>query len=568
MLVSIARSFPIGAVMLLETGGETRFQVRAVEGVELPPNTNPEELILDGQQRLTSLTQVLKLDKAVATRDAKKREIKLYYYFDIEKALQGPLALEEAIVAVDEQRTQRKNFGRDVTLDLSTREKEIEAFHFPCNQILDSSQWEYALVQADPQKFTRFMEFRQKVLEAFRNYALPVIRLKKETPKEAVCVVFEKVNTGGVPLSVFELITATWAADGFNLREDWFGGKGKGGRYARLAKRTLLRDLQPTDFLQGISLLYSLERRTEDLAAGRSGKEVTAVTAKREHILDMPLGAFEKWAEPLTKGFEEAERFLRSEGFHQPKFLPYRTQLTPLGAVLARLGERWLEPHIKAKLARWFWCGVLGELYGGAVETRIALDVQQLLAWIDDPAAPEPATVQAAGFNPNRLDTLRSRTSAAYRGLYVLLQREGAHDFFWKARIIDLDRDAKLDIHHIFPKKWCEEHDIPPRVFNAIVNKTPISYKANRMIGSSAPSKYLRQLQERAEVDDAKMDEILKSHLIDPALLRADSFQAFYSARKAALLALVERAMGKAPVETNVIVADDEEGDDEEEDGG
>lgn len=79
LLVSIARSFPIGAVMLLETGGETRFQVRPVEGVELPPNTNPEELILDGQQRLTSLTQVLKLDKPVATRDAKKRELKLHY---------------------------------------------------------------------------------------------------------------------------------------------------------------------------------------------------------------------------------------------------------------------------------------------------------------------------------------------------------------------------------------------------------------------------------------------------------------------------------------------------------
>src|SRR5690606_40729540 len=70
--------------------------------------------------------------------------------------------------------------------------------------------------------------------------------------------------------------------------------------------------------------------------------------------------------------------------------------------------SRWLEPHIKAKLARWFWCGVLGELYGGAVETRIALDVQQLLAWIDDPAAPEPATVQAAGFNPNRLEDRKS----------------------------------------------------------------------------------------------------------------------------------------------------------------
>ncbi|MEQ1564792.1 MAG: DUF262 domain-containing protein [Myxococcota bacterium] len=568
LLVSIARSFPIGAVMLLETGGETRFQVRAVEGVDLPPAITPEELILDGQQRLTSLTQVLKLDKPVATRDAKKRELKLHYYFDIEKALQGPQALEGAIVTVDEQRTQRSNFGRDVKLDLSTREKEIAAFHFPCNQILDSSHWEYALVQADREKFTRFMEFRHKVLEPFRNYALPVISLKKETSKEAVCLVFEKVNTGGVPLSVFELITATWAADGFNLRDDWFGGRGKSGRHARLSKKRLLRDLQPTDFLQGVSLLHSFEKRTQDLAAGRTGKEATGVTAKREHILELPLGAFQKWAESLTKGFEEAERFMRSEGFHHPKFLPYRTQLTPLGAVLAHLGERWLEPQVKTKLARWFWCGVLGELYGGAVETRIALDVQQLLAWITDPSAPEPATVQAAGFNPNRLDTLRSRTSAAYRGLYVLLQRDGACDFFWKARMVDLDRDdAKLDIHHIFPKKWCEDHAVPPRVFNAIVNKTAISYKANRMIGGSAPSKYLAQLQGHVQVklDDVGMDTVLKSHVIDPALLRADSFQEFYEARKGALLAIVERAMGKASTEASATVADDDEDDEDAE---
>jgi hypothetical protein len=191
--------------------------------------------------------------------------------------------------------------------------------------------------------------------------------------------------------------------------------------------------------------------------------------------------------------------------------------------------------------------------------------LQQLLGWIDGTSSQEPATVQAAGFNPNRLDTLRSRTSAAYRGLYVLLQREGACDFFWKARMVDLDRDdAKLDIHHIFPKKWCEDRDIPPRVYNAIVNKTAISYKANRMIGGSAPSKYLAQLQVHAQVkiDDAAMDSILKSHVIDPVLLRTDAFNEFYAARKAALLAIVERAMGKTSAES-ASVAEDE--DDEEE---
>src|SRR5947199_5009308 len=61
LLVSIARAFPIGAVMLLETGGEAKFKIRPVEGldpVQFPPE-RAERLILDGQQRLTSLMQVL-----------------------------------------------------------------------------------------------------------------------------------------------------------------------------------------------------------------------------------------------------------------------------------------------------------------------------------------------------------------------------------------------------------------------------------------------------------------------------------------------------------------------------
>lgn len=570
LLVSIARSFPIGAVMLLETGGESRFQVRPVEGVDLTPTDagGAEQLILDGQQRLTSLTQVLKLRKPVMTRDEKRRELRVHYYFDIERALLGAHELADAIIAVDDQRTVRSDFGRRVDLDLSTREKEIAAFHFPCDQILDSSDWEYALTTQAHDKFARFMEFRKKVLEPFRSYMLPVIALKRQTSKEAVCLVFEKVNTGGVPLSVFELVTATWAAEGFNLRDDWFGAASRVGRQRRLHQRALLRDLQPTDFLQGVSLLHSFERREQDARAGRSGKELTPVTAKREHILEMPLAAYRKWAEPLTVGFEEAERFLRSEGFHHPKFLPYRSQVAPLAAVMARIGERWLEPQIKDKLARWFWCGVLGELYGGAIETRIALDLQQLLAWIDTPGTPEPGTVQGAGFQPNRLDTLRSRTSAAYRGLYVLLQREGARDFFWKSRMVDLDRDdAKLDIHHIFPRKWCEDRRVSPRVYNAIVNKTAISYKANRMIGGKAPSEYLAQIQKHAQVqaEDDAMNQILATHLVDPALLRADQFEAFYAARKAALLTIVERAMGKALAPAGAVASADDDLDEDEE---
>ncbi len=555
LMLSIARSFPIGAVMLLETGGEARFQERLVEGVTSTNGAKPERLILDGQQRLTSLTQVLKLTTPVVTQDDKKREIRRYYYFDIAKTLAGPVTLDDAIVPISENRVVRTNFGRDVVLDLSTAEKEYSSFHFPCNQILNSDAWEIGLNKAYPERFGQYMEFRQLVLSAFRSYLVPVIELKKATSKEAVCLVFEKVNTGGVQLSVFELVTATYAADGFNLRRDWYGEGATKGRHTKLVSQPLLKDTAATDFLQGVSLLHTYERQQQDQKDGKTGKSVTAVSAKREHILSMPLSAYKKWADQLTQGFIEADQFLRHLGFHDPKFLPYRAQLVPLAATLTLIGDRWLEPQVQDRLARWYWCGVFGELYGSASETRIALDLQGLLKWIDDLTAP-PTTVIDAGFQPTRLETMRSRTSAAYRGLYVLIQHRGAQDFFWKARMVDIDRNEKgIDIHHIFPRKWCEEQDekIPPRVFNSIVNKTAISYKANRKIGGSAPSEYLLKLQnsKAVQLDDDRMNAILRTHYIDPKFLRADDFRSFFDSRKTALLAIVEEAMGKQAVITS-----------------
>ena len=84
LLVSIARSFPVGAVMILETGGDAKFQVRPVENVPFdgtPPAA--ELLILDGQQRLTTLAQVLSLKSAVKTQNDKGKAIERFYYFHI-----------------------------------------------------------------------------------------------------------------------------------------------------------------------------------------------------------------------------------------------------------------------------------------------------------------------------------------------------------------------------------------------------------------------------------------------------------------------------------------------------
>lgn len=550
LLVSVARSFPVGAVMLLDTGGEVRFQVRPVENVPFPQGLpEHDQLILDGQQRLTSLTQVLALDQPVKTFDEKKRPIERFYYIDIEVALQEG-RVDESFFSVEADRKKKSDFGRKVDLDLSTRELECRQMMFPCRQILNSDSWEESLQEFAPEKFGTYMRFRKTVLNAFRTYLLPVIALGKTTSKEAVCLVFEKVNTGGVSLTVFELITASFAAEGFNLRDDWFGSNLRTieGRSTRLKKEALLSPVENTDFIQAITLLHTLDGRRADHAEGKTGKQAAAVSAKRVAMLTLPLAEYRARADQVEAGFKLAGRFLRKECFFDARDLPYRTQLVPLAAVLCLLRERWLEPKIYEKLSRWFWCGVFGELYGGAVETRIANDLEDLLLWFDNDAM-LPRTVFEANFQPGRLGTLRSRNSAAYKGLNILVLREGAQDFFWKAGIQELDTDdVSLDVHHIFPQDWCAAQKIDRRVFNSVVNKTPISYKANRMIGGKAPSTYLKNLQahKQVQMDDASMDRILASHFICPGYLRADDFSGFMTTRANALLDLVERATGKA----------------------
>lgn len=403
------------------------------------------------------------------------------------------------------------------------------------------------------------MAFREKVIDAFKDYQLPAITLGKATSKEAVCLVFEKVNTGGVPLSVFELVTATFAADGFNLRDDWFGSKQRDviGRATRLNKEPILKGIAAADFLQVISILKSSGMRKADIAAGKKGKAVSAVSAKRATVLSLTLEDYQKWALEVEEGFLLVAKFMRKQCFFSGRELPYRTQLVPLAAVLSQIKERWLEPRVYERLSRWFWCGVLGELYGGAVETRIAIDYEELMPWIISDLDDEvydlmdglPRTISEAAFQESRLDTLRSRNSAAYKGLNVLVLRQGARDFFWKATIQELEKeDLDLDIHHIFPRAWCEDEGIKESVYNSIVNKTPISYKANRMIGRKAPSVYLADLQKHTQVklSEEAMDEILASHHIPRNELREDDFDAFYRGRKGKLLQIVEGVMGKS----------------------
>jgi hypothetical protein len=160
-----------------------------------------------------------------------------------------------------------------------------------------------------------------------------------------------------------------------------------------------------------------------------------------------------------------------------------------------------------------------------------------------------PSIIERATFTPGRLQTLQTRNSAAYKGLYAILLHEGVQDFRSNTTINALTFfDEKIDIHHIFPQAWCKQHGIAPRRCDSIINKTAISARTNRIIGGNPPSIYLPRLQNPStgpKMGNQMMDAILRVHAIEPQYLRVDDFDGFFAARETALLALIERAMGK-----------------------
>lgn len=534
LIASITNGYPVGAAMFLEYGNEDiRFKYRVIEGAKVS-SVIPDELILDGQQRLTSIYTSLFAEMPVNTRTENGKNIKRFYYIDIEKAVSTSIDREDAIISVPETRKVTSEFGRKVNLDLSTKELEYEHKMFPLNYVLAPEKymtWQIGFMQYhnnDPVNISLFTDFLTKIIVPMGKYTIPVITLDKDTPKEAVCQVFENVNTGGVSLTVFELVTAIFAMDNFELREDWKNRK------SNHLNGDILNVVSSTDFLTACTLLATY-------------KKGGTVSCKKKDVLNLTLAEYEKYADALTHGFVVAEKVLKEERIFSSRDLPYTTQLIPMAVVCTLLSEDGSIhiTNVKDKIKKWYWCGVLGEMYGGANETRYVNDVVGVMSWVKN-AGNIPKTIQESYFNPSRLLSLQSRQSAAYKGIMALILQNHCKDFISGSEMDFAVYSAEnIDIHHIFPKDYCQQQGYPKERWNSVVNKTPLTYTTNRKIGGAAPSIYLAKIEKQDMVYSNVLDGYLETHLINSYYCRNDDFDNYFIKRAIAILNLIEKATGK-----------------------
>jgi len=542
LLVSVIKQFPIGAIMMLNAGGENaKYYSVVLENVP-QTDTKPKRLLLDGQQRLTSLYQTLKYKNAVDTIDARKKELKRYYYINILEMIKDDIDEDNVVIIVNDNKKSKKT-GTAEAYDYTSIEKECESDVFPINLALDiptMNHWGqiYTKQFSDQIKSQIWSQFFTKILE-IGGYSIPVISLTEKNKKEAVCSVFENVNTGGVPLNVFELLTATFASDDFRLRQDWEKRIEPCLKNNMQDYNKVLHDVSNVDFLQSLTLLATSKRKDH------------AVACKRKHILDLTLNEYKENCDLIRDGYIEAARFLLLQNIYSYRDLPYGSQLISMAAFIAALGAKATTAKNMEKISQWYWNGIFGEMYGGANETRFVKDFTEVIRWIQNDNSELPDTIKVSTFRIDRLDEMRTKNSAAYKGVSALLLKNGACDLIIGYTIDSITKfnSANIDIHHIFPEDYCKKTGIVPERYNSIINKAPIAYSTNRSIGGLAPSVYIAKYMD-AENGINKSNELLISQLINPDLIRQDKFDEYYIERKKKLTTLIENVIGKKAIDS------------------
>ncbi|WKD57795.1 hypothetical protein CAPI_06270 [Corynebacterium capitovis DSM 44611] len=534
LVTSVLRGYPVGAFLALDTRNEPlRFQARPLHGA---PDTgrSPGMLLLDGQQRLTSLYHAFGGDGLVPTLDFRGRPIERRFFVDVVAAASSTPMPVEAVFAVDRDGAVRSHFGPQLDGGIRTRNDMIVNGVVPLPYVLSEAGsdlvFDIVASSSQPTLIAAVKEFHTRVMRDISAYTIPVTRIPRETPLTGVGQIFAHANSAGVQLDVFELLTSVFAAQrpGFELATHY-----RQNVEDRLRRHPSLGGIGRVEFLRAMSLLVT----------SQSGPAM----GHRGDILNLSVETYLAHVDELTGAFERAAEFLSERRIITVDQVPYSSQIVPLAAILVRVGEPEAGQPTD-RLNRWFWSGVFGELYGAHAPTiRAGNDVDEVTPWVMGVTDSTPRTVEDARFAQSRLLTAGPE-SGVYRGIFSLIMGRGARD--WRTCLpFDQDTLPKLDTTFgtVFPPgAFAGLGDNAEAAYGSVLNRTPMGIRTRVLIGDANPKRYIPRVQSKSIMEDDEFDEMLAGHLLDPALLLAGDGVGFLKSRLDALTGVIEYSMGRA----------------------
>lgn len=498
LIISIAENYPAGSLLRIRNT-HNLFAYREFQGAPPLNGYKPIYLVLDGQQRLTSLYQAF-----YGVGESR-------YYLNLRSLLEGK-DFEDSIFHVRANQKRMKKFEE---FDYQAQELIL-----PLSMLKDGSgefgKWVRKVSRRQPNDKAR-VELEDRLdsvdsrIQTIDDYRFPVVTLSDTTDAEAVCTIFETLNRTGVKLSPFELLTARFWHQNLNLRQKWADA---------IEKYPVISDFEvdPYYSLQVVSLIAR-----------------SAPSCKRSEVLNLDKELVDDHWDNAIDGLGQALTFLQHDcGVLTAGWLPYITIMVPMAAIFART-LRLSGPKVGAardKINRWFWCSVFGQKYESSGNSQSALDFGEVVRWIEGGDVPE--SVKSFRFDPATLRDITARQRAVYRGVIALTLCHHSRDFYsHKPLTLEVVNENHVDDHHIFPNKFLERQGVPPRLRDCVLNHTLIDRATNIRISARAPSKYMAEIREERGIP--KFRELLNSHLLPTGAKSPfwdDDFEAFLDWRQ------------------------------------
>jgi len=524
LLDSLYRGYPSGAILLWETNEDVPTQAFAIEQKQSP--FKAARLLLDGQQRLTSLSAVIR-GAPVAVR-GRKKPIEILFNLDHPDQLSVVTEVHEDGSDDDDDIGDEADSSADdlqhrfnrMTFVVNAPKLEQNAHWVKVTDVFKTDGDAVFLKKAgvsgfDDPNYARYSQ-RLSRLRGIRKYVYRMDVLERTLSYDEVTEIFVRVNSLGAKLRSSDLalaqITAKW-------------------RGALQTFQAFQQQCEKQGFVIDLGLYL------KNLVAFATGQ------SRFLRVGNLPVATLQKAWVDSVEGMQFALNFLRSNvGIDSLTLLSSPFVIVTL-AYFGHKHHYEISAAVEADLRRWvLLANAKGRYSRGSSETLLDQDL---------------ATLRQAGGAPELLDRLRlqvgrldvsaeelegrNQRSALFKTMFLAFRAAGAKD--WKSNLsIALDHSGAqhyLQFHHIFPKGVLKGK-FSGREADDIANLAFIGGKTNRQISDKTPAQYFIPILEKSGASAFESQCIPT----DPALLDLESYKEFMNVRRSALSARLNEFLG------------------------
>ena len=507
LLNSIQAGYPAGSLLFLEIDpNDSKLSYRPFYFSDASKKLDePKFLVLDGQQRLTSCYYAFYNN--AATCESKEKSFYLDYGNLFKSYGKTDFAFEDFIIIKDRDSVAAKTLREKGWLNL-TNLKTQKDYYNAVNDINKN--------KPDETLNNFLLTVLPDYLDKLFKYEFPVVELDKNLSLDAVCKIFETINTTGLKLSSFDICVAKFMRQGINLRE----------MMEEVKKNDVLKNIFDQDenlLLQAIALL------------ARKSPKANALPD------NLDVDDIKEWWLKAVQGFEFTVEELDKIGVGISKntqLLPYAPVL-PLFSALAVRTNIMNEPksntlvigRYEDKIRQYFYTTACAFYYTEGTDAKIGGNYNELFEWINDDTKKPPVIVTGVQWNTEKM-LYYTKDSAFGKAVLCLINSESPEDFYTTSTVGNGTDKAESQLHHIFPKaQYRDEYD--EKKLNSIFNFTFITSESNNHIKDNKTCDYIQEITTKIKTE-SNLKELLTKHFLDKdcyKYLKNEDFENFVTTR-------------------------------------